>query len=582
MSDPAPVPAAASGPSGDGAADVVPLRVLVVDDNEANRKLLQAILKADGHQVVPAASGEEAVSLYQQHSPDMVLMDIMMPGMDGYEATRRIKRIAGGRYLPVIFLTALTDHQALARCVDCGGDDFLTKPFSRVLLRAKIAALTRTRELYETVKRQRDELSRHRQRQQEEFELAERVFRKITDHDGLKASNLRYVLAPKEIQNGDLLLAAHTPSGRQMVMLGDFTGHGLSAAIGAIPVGDLFYAMTGKGFRLRDIVLELNRKVYAKLPTNLFLAACLVEVDPLTGTATVWNGGVPDALIVGPDGVRARAKSCNLPLGVVENAALNSRVEVFDLLPGDRILIYSDGLVEACNWQREMFGEARLTAAVHEPEAGDDLFERVMSRLHEFRDGSPQCDDITMIELTYDPQAILCAARGVRAPETRGAAEWSLTLRFDAARLRSGDPVTTVLELLLHLEHLTESRTAIYTVVSELMNNALDYGVLGLDSGLKRAPDGFGAYYAQREQALANLQDGWIEVELRHRRQPDGGTLTICVADSGPGFDFARGRPVPHADTFAGRGIALASSLCERLEYHPPGNRVEAVYRWGA
>ena len=103
--------------------------VLVVDDDDTNRLVLEALLSDAGHRVIEARHGAEAVELYRQHRPDAVLMDVMMPVMDGYEASRRIRALAGRHFVPIIFLTALSDDKSLARCIEAGGSDFLTKPF---------------------------------------------------------------------------------------------------------------------------------------------------------------------------------------------------------------------------------------------------------------------------------------------------------------------------------------------------------------------------------------------------------------------------------------------------------------------
>ena len=130
------------------AASSSPFTVLIADDDRINRMVLHAMLQKDGHTVYVAENGQEAVSLFEQHQPDLVLMDVMMPYMDGYEATSRIKALTGERFVPVIFLTAMTDAQALVHCVECGGDDFLHKPYKHAILKAKIAALERVRQLY--------------------------------------------------------------------------------------------------------------------------------------------------------------------------------------------------------------------------------------------------------------------------------------------------------------------------------------------------------------------------------------------------------------------------------------------------
>jgi len=114
------------------------MKILIVDDDATNRMVLGAYLKNDGFQIVSANDGKTAVDLFQSESPDLILMDIMMPVMDGYESTIQIKSLSGDRFIPIIFLTAMTDEKALTRCVEVGGDDFLTKPYNRTILKSKI------------------------------------------------------------------------------------------------------------------------------------------------------------------------------------------------------------------------------------------------------------------------------------------------------------------------------------------------------------------------------------------------------------------------------------------------------------
>lgn len=108
--------------------------VLIAEDNAADRLLLSTIVSKQGHRVLVAGNGAEAVELFQQERPQLVLMDALMPVMDGFEATRQIKQLAGDELVPVIFLTSLSETEALVRALDAGGDDFLSKPYNKVIL----------------------------------------------------------------------------------------------------------------------------------------------------------------------------------------------------------------------------------------------------------------------------------------------------------------------------------------------------------------------------------------------------------------------------------------------------------------
>jgi CheY-like chemotaxis protein len=138
-----------------------PLTVLIAEDSAADRMLLSTIVRRQGHEVLTASNGAEAVAVFERQRPQLVLMDAMMPVMDGFEAARQIKQLAGETLVPIIFLTSLTESEALARCLEAGGDDFLAKPYNQVILAAKIKAMDRLRRLQATVLQQRDQIARH-------------------------------------------------------------------------------------------------------------------------------------------------------------------------------------------------------------------------------------------------------------------------------------------------------------------------------------------------------------------------------------------------------------------------------------
>ena len=371
------------------------LKILVVDDENMSRKILSRGLAKDGHTPFTAKNGQEGVALFERENPDLIIMDIMMPVMDGYEATRIIKERAGESFVPIIALTSLEDEKALAGCIEAGADDFLSKPVTPTILNAKIDSLMRIRALYNAVSEQRNERDR-------EMEFAEKVYSQIVYRGSMEETNINYWSSPMAIFSGDILLIARSPAGPVNVIMGDFTGHGLSAAMGAMPASDIFYAMTAKGYSINEIVMELNRKLKQLLPPNIFLAAAMVQLDSDKGMATIWSGAVPDIFVLGKEGgVKNRFKSRNLPLGVVDNELLGSTVEVIALAEGDRLCIFSDGVTEAVRADGEMFEEERLEECLNRYR-GDRLLEAVKAAVDKFCEGQSQSDDVTMVEIICD------------------------------------------------------------------------------------------------------------------------------------------------------------------------------------
>ncbi|MEE8305457.1 MAG: fused response regulator/phosphatase [Candidatus Tectomicrobia bacterium] len=481
-----------------------PLRLLIVDDDLTNRLVLNAMLVKEGHTVLTAADGQEALEVFDREQPDMVLMDVMMPVMDGYEATRQIKARTGERFVPVIFLTALHDETALVECVACGGDDFLTKPYKRPILRAKVEALERVRRLYATLKTQKDELATHHTHIQQEQKVAEGVFSNIVHAGCLDMPHIKYLLSPMAIFNGDLLLAAPKPSGGLHIMVGDFTGHGLPAALGAIPLSDIFYDMTAKGYEISDIVAAINQKLKAAMPTGVFCAACLLEFDPAYSTLTIWNGGIPEVLVYGRPGRKPKSlASQHLPLGVVGNDRLDRGVEIVNLAPGDRVYAYTDGVIETCNPDGEMFAQQRLDSYFVRNLHPDRLFDEIRAGLSAFRAGRSQSDDVTLVEITCD--AVVANHRSTYSTayqHTMSPSHWQMVLELGPDTLRRVDPLPQIIQMLMEMQGLHQHRECLYTVLAELFSNALDHGLLGLDSGLKSSPERFAEYYTTREKRV--------------------------------------------------------------------------------
>jgi len=572
------VPGSAMGPALPG-----PLKILVVDDAEANRTLLNAILTKAGYRVVTAENGRQALEVFEREQPDLIVMDVMMPVMDGYTATKQIKIRCRGRFVPVIFLTAVTDEAKLAACVDQGGDDFLTKPVSRRILLAKVNALNRVRLMHETVQVQRDELASLNAHFCVEQSVARQIYDRVMESGALNRPDIRYRLSSAAIMSGDLILAAVKPTGALCALLGDFTGHGLAAAAGALPVAETFYAMIGKGFPIEKVAAEINLKLHHILPIGLFCAACLVELNASDRTLKVWNGGIPEGLLYRPGrGIVHRLTSRHLPLGLLDKQAFDPALDVYGADAGDRLYLYSDGVIECVDAFGVMFGQENLEACLAPTHPPEDLFPLLNRRLNEFCGQEAQRDDMTLLELTCSSTGgSISQAPASPKPEAGPAQTWRVDLELSAGSVKTLDPLPQLMRLLADFESLPQEKEPIFMVLAELVTNAIDHGLLGLDSQLKASPEGFAAYYERRTLALANLTEGRIRIQLHQAPFESGSQLIIRVEDSGPGFDHRQIASELAANLrYSGRGIPLVRSLCRQLTYHGCGNQAEAVYVW--
>lgn len=558
-----------------------PLTILIAEDSAADRLLLSTIVRRQGHQVLTAANGAEAVETFKEQQPDLVLMDALMPVMDGFEAARQIKALAGEALVPIIFLTSLTESEALARCLEAGGDDFLAKPYNQVILAAKIKAMDRLRRLQATVLQQRDLIARHHDYLLNEQRVAKAVFDKVAHSGCLSAPNIRYLQSPYALFNGDLLLAAYTPAGDMHVMLGDFTGHGLPAAVGAMPLAEVFYGMTAKGYGLTETLREMNAKLKRILPVDMFCCATLLCLSFQSRSVEVWNGGMPDGYLHRmASGERVPLPARHLPLGILSAQAFDDRTDVYPMAVDDRVFLLSDGVIDTCDANDQLFGVERLQqvfAANREP---DRLFEDIEQALRDFR-GQAR-DDVSMVEVSLLESMQVHGAAPVYSDSGQSCPlDWSASFEFRGATLRRFNPLPFLLQLLLEVHGLRPQSGALYSVLAELYSNALEHGVLGLDSSLKRDATGFARYYEMRAARLEALQDGFVRVHLQVQPQGEGGRLVIRVEDSGKGFDVARimERPLDNV-RLSGRGISLIRQLGRNASWSDQGRSASVEFFW--
>ncbi|MDO7643675.1 MAG: fused response regulator/phosphatase, partial [Reinekea forsetii] len=248
------------------------LRILIADDNESDRMILRSIVSKEGHEVILAANGEEAIRLFWEHRPDLILLDVIMPIMDGLSVAKELRSRLAEDYVPIVFLTSLQDPESLAKCLDSGGDDFLSKPYNRVILKAKIKAFGRMRLMHE-------KLQAHNRQMLIEQQVAKTIFDNVAHSGCLDLANISHSLSPLSVFNGDTVLAERKPDGGLHLFLGDFTGHGLPAAIGAMPLAEIFYGMTAKGFAMEEVLREINSKLRGILPVGVFCCGCFVELN---------------------------------------------------------------------------------------------------------------------------------------------------------------------------------------------------------------------------------------------------------------------------------------------------------------
>ncbi|MFY8272841.1 SpoIIE family protein phosphatase [Pseudoalteromonas sp. SSDWG2] len=559
----------ASNPDSLEVPEVVPPLILVVDDEELNRTLLRIMLEHDNYSVIEASNGAEALVQLASNDVDLVLLDIMMPVMDGYVAAPKIKEHSGASYLPIIFITALEDSASLARCLDVGGDDFMPKPFEPLVLKAKLRVHLRIRELVQQSIRQTQTLTYYQNQTEREHELVEHIFANALKQPHEMPNGVDSHLSPAAMFNGDVFLSAVAPNGSQYFMLGDFTGHGLAAAIGALPISTIFYTMAAKNLAIGDIAKELNRSLAKLLPSHMFCAATLVEVNASAQSANFWLGGLPDGFIIDQQGdVLAHLESMHMALGILDDDEFERDVVHLSLRNHARIALYTDGIIEAENPSAAQYGYSRLERALkNKPRVGTS---EIIADVHAFTGCEVQQDDYSVVIIDPTPHKVDEQRNKVISP-----LPLTLHLDLDAQQLKKLDPIAQLIDLLTNLPGLNAHKSSLFILLSEAYNNALEHGLLGLDSQMKLSDEGFMDYYLQREQRLDELTQGKIVIDVHY--VPHERKVIFKLADSGDGFDRDAINLQQGYQSF-GRGLSLLNELAENVTYNDKGNEVNITY----
>jgi CheY-like chemotaxis protein/anti-sigma regulatory factor (Ser/Thr protein kinase) len=563
---------------------------LVVDDSITQTRVLSHLLTEEGYQVISAINGLEAFAKYVKHQPDLVLMDINMPVMNGYDATRKIKSYSSHDSLcPLIFITNESTDTAYIESIEAGGDGILVRPFSHEVFKAKIKSIQRISDLY-------SQLKRLQQVQDTDAKIAEKLMSGVIEARNFGLDRIGIVKKAAALFSGDIQLSALCPNGDVNVLLGDFTGHGLRSSIGALPLAETFRAMTGKGFSLLEIVTQINTQLFNLLPADLFLAATFVTVSSHEGSIYILNAGLPDAYVFSEHGViKHKVASSHPPIGVIPTLLSDIQVSVISVSPSDRVILLSDGIVEARNQFDQMYDYQRFERAVIKGIDRGDVCQNVLASVESFCQGMEQEDDISLVEIPCDGwqqnYAFASQVDGSVLGENLSSVYsglppvWEWRLSLTARCLATVNPIPIVMNQIYAMEGEKDHWLSLQTILTELFVNSLDHGVLGLSSDLKASPEGFSQYYHERKLRLQYLDSGFVDIALEYFPLTSGGRLKLRIKDSGNGFEIVElfQKKVQLSDTdiaLCGRGIELVEQLSESLEYFDGGRIVEASYLW--
>jgi len=324
-----------------------------VDDTPTNIAAISAAL-TDTYKTKVATNGQKALSLASaEDKPDLILLDVLMPEMDGYEVCQRLKADPTTRDIPVIFLTGQTSEEEETRGFNVGAVDYIHKPFSSAIVKARIQNHIQLREARAELAKQLDILNN-------ELEMAHRIQLSILPRElpKLKDLDIAARFLPMASVGGDFYDFIRIDDKHLGILIADVSGHGLSSALIASMLQVALTAQVAHASQPAKVLTGLNEAVSGKFSEN-FVTAAYVYLDLEKSLMRYAGAGHPPLVQLRE---KNRQASELLENGIVLGVFDDSTYEALELPleSGDRHVLYTDGLLEATNPAKEMYGDKRF------------------------------------------------------------------------------------------------------------------------------------------------------------------------------------------------------------------------------
>ncbi len=377
-------------------------KILVVDDEPRNIKILQIQLQARGYDIITAGDGAEALQIISNDQPDLILLDINMPKVDGFEVVERVRANQKTEFIPIVMITALRDTQEnRIKAVEAGADDFIEKPFSSFEVLARIRSLLR-------IKHYHDKLEKHNARLETELQMARSVQEIIIPQNGtqdLVGFHIASYCYPALAVGGDFFDIWEIDENRIGVIISDVMGHGASAALVTVFIKTI---LTEHQEHIKEdpaqLLQILNTRFSDIISSRIFMFAtafCGI-FDKKKKQLTCANAGHPSPFL--QHGTQSECelvtdKQTGNGLGIRKESVYENCYYPFD--DSSRIFLYTDGVYEVKNVKGEEFTVEKLQKVVSttQHETPEKLIQCISNAITEFNSAAPNEDDLTLIAI---------------------------------------------------------------------------------------------------------------------------------------------------------------------------------------
>ncbi len=386
-------------------------KILIVDDSTVNRLLLSSILRKAGYETVEARDGKEAVEQTFQCMPDLILLDVVMPEMDGYQVCSTLKGDDRTREIPIIFLSARTETEDKIRGLDLGGADYVTKPFDKGEVLARVRNQLKIRSLTQKLIQSNRELMEKQKKLDEDLRAAAGIQQSLLPQKvpSIEKVEIAWRFQPCDLIGGDIFNVCRLDEANTGIYLLDVSGHGVPSALVTVSVHQMLQPQQGSLVKKRketppyyeitspaEVCSILDREYPIERFDKYFTMVYLV-LDTERGRLRYTNAGHPPPILLRGNGGLEFLDKGGPFIGL--GGILPYEDEEKKLDRGDKLILYTDGVVEYPNGQGDFYGEQRLVDLLGSG-AGLPvglLLDRLLESLRTFGNGTPFPDDVSLL-----------------------------------------------------------------------------------------------------------------------------------------------------------------------------------------
>ncbi len=396
----------------------MPDKILIADDEIVNRKLLANILKKENCELIEAGDGDEAIELTLQELPDLILLDIMMPGKDGYEVCHELKRDSRSADIPIIFFSARGETEDKIKGLELGGVDYLTKPFDKREVLAKVKVQLKIRNLTKALKRANNDLIRKQKRIDENLKAGAEIQRSLMAINPPDAKTIDVVwrFMPCQRIGGDIFNILRLDEDHWAIYMLDVSGHGITSSMVAVSVSQMLQPRVG--FLLKkniekapyyeivpptEVLNEMDREYPIERFDKFFtISYCILNVKD--GTLRYSNAGHPPPVLLHKDGSLELLNEGGTIIGM--GGLIPFEEGRRKLCSGDKLFLYTDGITEYQNEDGLFYDEDRFFAELKrlKDRLLSNIIDGVIESMMSFGNNTEPQDDISLLAVEFRGQ----------------------------------------------------------------------------------------------------------------------------------------------------------------------------------